>query len=645
MKLGIAILALILWPLTAAAQNSSPSQNSRPQPLPLPPPIEAPRDVAYPGLLTLAVDATDLDRRVFRAHETIPVKPGPMTLLYAQWPPGDHKPTAPLYDFAGLKITADGKPVAWTRDTVDVFAFHLVVPPGAGTLAVDADYLTPIDPSEGPVSMTPEMLRLYWFDTALYPAGYFSRDIQMRVAIRLPAGFDYATALEPASSLGGVVTFKPESYEVIGDSPLIAGKYFKKVDLDPNGRSRVTLDIAADSPDKLEIKPQVLEAHRELVRQMDRLYGARHYNHYDFLLTLSNTLAGAGLEHQRSSDNGTTADYFTKWDTEFTSRDLLPHEYNHSWDGKYRRPADLWTPNFNTPMRDSLLWVYEGQTQYYGNVVAARAGLATRQQALDSLAALAAQYDAAVPGRDWRPLQDTTNDPIIAQRRAIPWRSFQRSEDYYGEGQLIWLDVDALIRQRSGGKRSLDDFARSFFGMNDGDWGQLTYGFDDVVAALNKVEPYDWAGFLRARLDGLHTDVLDGLRRSGWKLVYEEEPTALAKQQEAKSKAVGLTYSLGASFSSTGRITNVIWGGPVFKAGLTTGVTILAVNGTAFDGDKFRAAVRATKTGGPLELLYREGDAYKTVKLDYKGGLRYAHLERIDGTPDLLSDILAPRSQ
>ena len=642
MKRAVIALVLAVLPHAAAAQL----RHSAPQPTPLPPPITAPRDVPYPGLLTLAIDATDLNRRVYKAHETVPVTSGPLTLLYAQWPPGDHKPVGPLYNFSGLKITAGGKSVAWVRDTVDVYAFHLVVPEGVTQLDVEADYLTPVDPSQGPPAMTPDMLRLYWFNAALYPAGYFVRDIQIQASIRLPEGFDYATALEMASRSHDVVTFKPVSYETLGDSPLIAGRYFKKVDLDPGGKSRVTLNIAGDAPEKLEIRADVLAEHREMVRQMDFLYGGtRHFDHYDFLFTLSDKLAGAGVEHQRSSDNGTTANYFTKWDAEFTFRDTLAHEYNHSWDGKYRRPADLWTPNFNTPMRDSLLWVYEGQTQYWGNIISARAGMASRQEALDSLAGVAAQYDEGQPGRDWRPLQDTTNDPIITQRRSVPWNSYQRSEDYYREGELLWLDVDTLIRERSKGKRSLDDFARAFFGMNDGDWGQLTYTFEDVVAGLNKVEPYDWAGFLRAHLDGVQVDALAGIRRGGYRLVYGEELTALAKQQEVVSKTIGLSYSLGASFEANGKIVSVIWDGPVFRAGLTTGVTVLAVNGQAFDGDRLRAAVKASKTGGNIEFLYRQGDAYKTVKLDYHGGLRYARLERVEGAPDLLGDILSPRAK
>jgi predicted metalloprotease with PDZ domain len=441
-----------------------------------------------------------------------------------------------------------------------------------------------------------------------------------------------------------VTTFKTVSFETLVDSPVFSGKYFKKIDLDPGGRSRVTLNVMADEPEFLEVSPKVLEIHRELVRQADKLYGARHYDHYDFLLSLSDRLAGSGIEHQRSSDNGTDPKYFTTWDTAFISRDLLPHEYNHSWNGKYRRPADLWTPNFNVPMRDSLLWVYEGQTQYYGQVLQTRAGFLTKQQALENLAGTAAAYDVRA-GRTWRSLQDTTNDPIIASRRNIPWTSWQRSEDYYQEGLLLWLDVDTLIRQRSGGRRSLDTFARAFFGINDGDWGQATYTFEDIVRALNDVERYDWAAFLRSRLDETTPRApLDGLERGGYRLVYSETPTDFAKASETRRKVTDLTYSLGAVVDNTGKFTSVMWDGPVFRAGLTTAVQIVAVNNIAFDGEKLKAAVKATKGNGPpVELLIKQGDLYRSIKIDYHDGLRYPRLERINGTPALLDDILNRR--
>jgi predicted metalloprotease with PDZ domain len=567
-----------------------------------------------------------------------------MVLLYSRWIPGTHSPEGPLHNYAGLKITAAGKFVKWVRDTADVFAFHVDVPSGVTALDIDAEYLTPVESSQGGAAITRDMLRLNWYAAALYPAGYFARQIQVDASVRLPEGWQFATALETASTRDRTITFKTVSFETLADSPLIAGRYFKKIDLDPGGRSRVTLNVMADDPEFLEVSPKVLEIHQELIRQADKLYGTRHYDHYDFLLSLSDRLAGVGIEHQRSSDNGTETKYFTTWDTAFIARDLLPHEYNHSWNGKYRRPADLWTPNFNVPMRDSLLWVYEGQTQYYGQVLQARAGFLTKQQALDNLASIAAAYDARI-GRTWRNLQDTTNDPIIASRRSLPWTSWQRSEDYYYEGMLLWLDADTLIRQRSGSQRSLDTFARAFFGINDGDWGQLTYTFEDIVKTLNSIEPYDWSSFLRARLDEVSPRApLDGIERGGYRLVYSETPTDFAKSNETRRRVTDLSYSLGGVMDSNGKLTSVLWDGPLFREGLTTETQIVAVNGIAFDGEKLKASIKAAKGSGPsIELLVKQGDRYRSIRLDYHDGLRYPRLERVTGTAALLDDILEAR--
>jgi predicted metalloprotease with PDZ domain len=611
----------------------------------MPPPIEAPRDIPYPGVMRLEVDATDIDHRIYRIRQTLPVsRPGPMVLLYARWIPGTHSPGGPLLNFAGLKIAANGKLVKWIRDSAEVYAFHLDVPSGASALDIEAQFLTPVDRDQGGAAITKEMMRLNWNATALYPAGHFARQIQVDATLKVPDGWQIGTALDIASTNGATTTFKTVSFETLVDSPVFAGKHFKKIDLDPGGRSRVTLNVMADEPEFLEVNSKVLDIHRNLVQQADKLYGARHFDHYDFLLSLSDRLAGSGIEHQRSSDNGTDPKYFTTWDTVFISRDLLPHEYNHSWNGKYRRPADLWVPNFNVPMRDSLLWVYEGQTQYFGQVLAARAGFLTKQQSLDILAAVAATYDARA-GRNWRNLQDTTNDPIIANRRAIPWTSFQRSEDYYSEGQLLWLDVDTLIRERSEGKRSLDNFARSFFGINDGDWGQVTYTFADIAAALNAVEPYDWTSFLRERLDETSPRApLDGIERGGYRLVFTDTQTDYDKANETRRRVTDLTYSLGVVVDTNGRFTSVLWDGPVFRAGLTVGTQLVAVNGVAFDGTKLKAAVKATKEDAqPVELLVKQGDLYRSIRMDYRDGLRYPRLDRISGTEARLDAILEPR--
>jgi predicted metalloprotease with PDZ domain len=616
-----------------------------PQPYPMPAPTPQPQDIAYPGLLKLQVDATDTDRRIFRVHETIPVaKPGPLTLLYPQWLPGNHAPNGPLRDLAGLVIRANGKVIPWTRDPVDVFAFHVDVPQGSDALDVEFQFVSPVTGDEGRIVMTPEMLSLEWNTVALYPAGHFARRIQVEPSVRFPEGWANYSALETVGTEGGVTRFKPVDFDTLVDSPMIAGRYFKQVDLDPGGPAPVRLDIIADRPELLDASPDQIERHKELVRQAYKLYGSHHYNHYDFLFSLSDRMGGAGLEHHRSSEDGTIPDYFTDWAKNPSSRDLLPHEYTHSWNGKFRRPADLWTPNFNVPMRGSLLWVYEGQTQYWGFVLSGRSGLLSKQEALDALAATAATYQNRV-GRIWRTVEDTTEDPVIASRRPIPWTSWQRSEDYYSEGQLVWLDADTLIRERSAGKRSLDDFAKSFFGIENGSWTPVTYTFDDVVSTLNKIEPYDWAKFLNERINVVAPKPpLDGLARGGWKLVYTETPTDYFKSAEARRKSVDLTYSLGLTIGRDTEITSVQWDGPAFKAGLTIGGKLLAVNGIAYDADRLKETITQTKKGGgPISLLVKSGDHYRTVAIDYHGGLRYPRLERLPDTPDLLSAIYAPK--
>ncbi|HEY3777548.1 MAG TPA: PDZ domain-containing protein [Rhizomicrobium sp.] len=627
--------------VSAAAQ-----QNPGPKPAPVPPAIPAPQDRPYPGTIRLAVDATDTTHAIFRVHETIPVHSGPLVLLFPKWLPGNHSPTGPIDEFAGLTIHAGGTKLAWARDTVDVYAFHVTVPNGASALDCDFQFLSPVKPDEGRVVVTPDMLNLEWNAVALYPAGYFSRDIIVQPSVKLPAGWKFGTALETGSASGVTTSFKPVAFNTLVDSPIFAGRFFERIDLDPGARAAVHMDVVADRPDELVITQAELQAHRNLVQQAYRVFGSHHYDHYDFLLGLSKIMGGTGLEHHRSSEDATTAEYFNKWDKNIASRDLLTHEYTHSWNGKFRRPADLWTENFNVPMRDSLLWVYEGQTQFWGTVLAARSGLWSKQQALDALAADAATF-ANRPGREWRPLQDTTNDPITAMRRPIPWRTWQRSEDYYGEGELIWLDADTLIRQKTGGKKSLDDFARAFFGIDNGSYVTVTYTFDDIVHALNAVLPYDWAGFLRSRLDSVGKPApLDGLARGGYRLVYTDKESDFGKSNEHRRKITDLLYSVGVIVDEKdkGALGDVLWNSPAFKAGLTVGDKIVAVNGTAYDADDLKDAITAAKTShAPIKLLVKRGDRYDTVSVNWQGGLRYPHLERVAGAPPLLDALLAAR--
>jgi predicted metalloprotease with PDZ domain len=512
-------------------------------------------------------------------------------------------------------------------------------------LDVEFQYLSAVTGAQGRVIMTPDMLNLQWSAVVVYPAGYFSRQITIEPSVQLPTGWQFATALEMTSTNGSVTAFKPVALETLVDSPMFAGRYFKQVDLDPKGPAPVRLNIFADRPSLLEAKPEQLEAHRALVQQAYKVFGSHHYSHYDFLLALTDRMGGIGLEHHQSSENGTETGYFTEWDKNSNARDLLPHEYTHSWNGKFRRPADLWTPNYNMPMRDSLLWVYEGQTQYWGYVLAARSGLLTKQETLDAIAWDAAVYDNRV-GREWRPLEDTTNDPIIAMRRALPWRSWQRSEDYYTEGQLIWLDTDTLIREQSHGQKSLDDFARAFFGVNDGSYVPVTYTFDDVVDALNRVQPYDWAKFLRTRLEGHGPGApLDGIGRGGYKLVYKNTPSSYFKESESNRRVTDLTYTVGMVVGNDGALTDVLWGGLAFTNGLAIGTQIVAVDGTAYTSDRLKDAIENAKTNTePVELLVRTGDRFRSVRFNYHDGLRYPHLERDTNTPARLDDILAARN-
>ncbi len=611
-------------------------------------PVPAARDVAYPGVITLDMDATDIDRRIVSVRQTIPVAgPGPLVLLYPQWIPGNHGPVGPVDDIADLHITAGGQELRWVRNTAITNAFQVEVPASATSIEVAFKWLTPIDGPQGRVVITDEMLNIQWEKAILYPAGFYSRQITVQPTLRLPAGWQYGAALDTVSFQNGVAVFAPITLEHLADSPVFAGAHYRQIDLDPGGRSPVRLNIVADDADMLAATDAHIEQHRELVRQADRLYGARHYNHYDFLLAVSNRLGGIGLEHHRSSENSVGTTYFTNPASALGDRDLLGHEYTHSWNGKWRRPADQLTPNLNEPLQNSLLWVYEGQTQYWGLVLTTRAGLLTKQQALDIFANTAATYAEDNPGRSWRALQDTTNDPIIAQRRPQPWGSFQRSEDYYREGAMIWLDADTLIREQSNGRRSLDDFARAFFGVQDGNWDPAPYTFGDVTSTLNGVQANDWAAFLRTRLDAVGPGAagpLAGIERGGYRLVWSTTPNAYSRALNTELERVDFAYSLGLSLNNANRVTAVRWGSPAFEAGLTSGWEVVAVNGRAASATTIAEAITASAGNTtPIEMMLKRGDRFRTIRFDYHGGLRYPRLERIEGTPDRLGDILAPR--
>jgi len=629
--------------LLSPAVPATAIEPSLPQPLPIERHIPVARDIPYPGTIDLTVDATDVARGVFKVRETIPVTAaGPLYLLYPRWLPGNHAPRGPIDDVANLSISADAQPLRWKRDPIDVYAIEVDVPEGVRAVTLAFDYVSPTKAAQGRVVMTGEMLSLQWNLTAFYPAGYFTRGIMVSPTAVLPAGWGYGTALRPGGpGQGGSIGFRPVSFETLVDSPMLAGRHFRQIQLSP----KVRLNIAADDPAELKASDEQIEAHRRLVGQAVKLFGTEHYDQYDFLLSISARLGGIGLEHQRSSENGVAPGYFSRWDEQTARHNLLPHEYVHSWNGKYRRGADLYTPDYSVPMRNSLLWVYEGQTQYWGYVLQARSGLVSAEDTLAFLAMAAAQLDNR-PGRQWRPLIDTTNDPIIAARRPQPWTSLQRSEDYYNEGMLVWLDVDMELRELTGGRRSLDDFARAFFGLRDGDWGTLTYSFDDVVAALDAIAPRDWAGFLRERVERTRTRApLDWIGRGGYRLVYSDKPTNFWRIEERRRKIADFSYSLGLVINTGDRgIDQVIWDGPAFAAGLTNSDTIVALDGESFDAGKLVERIAdAVSTRKPLELLVKRGDQYRTVAIPYFGGNRYPRLERTRNAAGWLDLLLRPK--
>lgn len=640
----------LLVALTAFSGLVSPAlAQPQPEPLPLPPAVPTPQDKPFPGALTVSVDATDTAHHIMSIHETVPVpqeaiQKGEMILLYPMWIPGDHSPTGVIEQFASLKVQSAGKTIPWKRDTVNVAAFHIPVSATTPTLDLHFQLLSPVAPGQGRVVMTPSIVNVQWDQVSLYPAGYFTRDITVKPSVLVPHGWQIGSALR-AAAYGDETHFNATTFNTLVDSPLYAGRYFRKFDLTGPDHVPVALNVVADDPDSLNATPAQIEAHKNLVRQATTLFGSHHYDHYDFLLALTEELGMIGLEHHQSSENAAAPGYFTEWDKTFPERDLLAHEYTHSWNGKYRRPADMWAPNFNVPQRGSLLWVYEGQTQYWGNVLAARSGLVTKDQGFEALAYMAATYDNQ-SGRLWRPLEDTTNDPVIAQRAPLSWRDWQRSEDYYVEGQLVWLDADTLIRKLSNGQKSLDDFAKAFFGTNNGSFIVSPYQFDEVVSTLNSIQPYDWAKFLHDRLDAIQPHApLDGLKNGGYRLVYTDKPTSFIKTMESTRHNLDLTFSLGMSVMSSGKTARVHWMSPAYKAGLASGETILAVNDMAYTDSRLRHAITDAQKDSKqvIHLIVKSGDHINTVSIPYHEGLRYPHLERIDGTQDYLSSIYAPR--
>ena len=601
---------------------------------------------APPGPIHLAVDATSAPQKILHVREEIPVQPGPLTLYYPEWIPGEHMPDGPIIQLAGMKFSGNGATIAWRRDLVEMFSLHLEIPQGVTTLDADFDFLlsAPASGFSAGSSATASLDVLSWNQVLLYPKGWPVKELTFVPSLKIPEGWKYGTALPGAKDSGNEISFAPVTLNTLVDSPVITGKYFRVVQLTPEENPTHEVDIAADSASALEMTPETQAELHQLVEEAGALFGSRHYRDYHFLLTLSDDVAHFGLEHHESSDDRTWERSLIDDDllTEFA--DLLPHEYVHSWNGKYRRPADLATPDYQTPMKDDLLWVYEGLTEYLGSfVLTARSGLLTENQSREALAYLAAEYDHR-PGRDWRPLQDTADAAVFLYDAGEDWSNWRRGVDFYDEGQLLWLDVDSKLRALTGDKESMNDFCKVFYAGPDNEPALKTYTFEDVVATLNSLAPYDWTKFLRDRLDGVATTTpMEAVENSGWSIVYDENPNEMEANGEAVRQLADMRLSIGLVVGDDGTVADVIHGGPAYAAGMGPGMKIAAVNRLQYSAPALRDAVTAAKSStAPIELLVANGAQYRTFSVDYHGGLKYPHLARDDKKPDYLSEILHP---
>ncbi len=595
--------------------------------------------------IRLHVDLTDAPRNIYHAQLQIPVRAGEVSLEFPKWIPGNHRPSGPIGALTGIRMEAAGKTLAWQRDAIEMYEFHVRVPAGVDTLSVSLDAITEQDSAGGggPAASS-NILDLNWNAVVLYPKGAKSDDVNFAASVTLPSGWKFGTALPVAKVSGDNVEFAPASLTTLIDSPMIAGVHYRKVELTKPGETPVhVMDMVADDEGDLAMTPEDLAAYQKLVAETGALFGTRHYRDYHFLYTLSDQVGGHGLEHHESNDSAAGEKALVDPGLHLLYADLLPHEFTHSWNGKYRRPAGLATPNYQEPMIGDLLWVYEGLTDYLGRVLAERSGLTTDEQYREELAQTAAMLDHRT-GRQWRPLEDTARSVQTLRMMGGHWQNWRRGLDYYPEGELIWLEVDAIIRQQSHGQKSLNDFCRRFHGGESGPPKVVTYTFDDVVHVLNDVAPYDWAALLRERVGTTSTHApLSGIERGGWKLVYNDKPNAFGKAVEGVAKYSDFIYSMGFTVGSDGKLGDVIMGSPAYQAGLGPGMKMIAVNGREWSAGVLRDAMKAAKGGDhSLELLVENAQFFKTYSVDYREGEKHPHLERVSEQADILGDILKP---
>jgi predicted metalloprotease with PDZ domain len=599
--------------------------------------------------ITLEVDAAQAPKKIIHTRMAIPVSPGPLTLYYPKWIPGEHAPDGPIVNLTGLKFTGNGKTIPWRRDLVDMFAFHLDVPQGVSVLDATFDYVEPESTSgfTAGASATDRLVVISWNQNLLYPAGRLAQEITFKASLKLPEGWQFGTPLPVAREEGNEIEFKPASLNRLVDSPVSAGRFYRVVDVTPPGEPiHHEIDLAADSEAALAMSPELKQRYTNLVAETGKLFGARHYRDYHFLFTLSDHVAHFGLEHHESDDSRVEEFSLIEPALRLNMLTLLPHEFVHSWNGKFRRPKDLSSAYYEEPMKTDMLWVYEGLTEYLGGILTVRSGLWTPDEYRENLALIGAGHGPARPGRAWRPLLDTAADAQDLYGAPDEWANWRRGVDFYDEGVLLWLEVNSIISRETHGKESLDDFCRLFYGgPNDGP--QLKpYTFQDLVEALGRIAPYDWADFFHKRLNSISPDApLGGIEGSGWKVVYTSVEPALLQNSETVHNDIDESYSIGLLLKNDGTVEDSIVTKPAYLAGISPGTKVIAVNGRQFTPQVLRLALRAgTTSKEPLSLLILNDDYYRTCTINYHGGEVFPHLVREAGSPDLLDEILKPLS-
>lgn len=623
--------AVVTWgvPISASSRSQDLQQPS----------IAAPQDRRFDGTIRLDVDARDVLRRVFHVRESIPVQaPGKTTLLYPQWEAFSHAPTISAASLTGLVAFAGTRRLEWRRDELEMHAFHLDVPAGVDDITVEFQYVL----RAGEAFLRPGLVAVPWEKLLLYPAGWYARNLPIRAGVLLPSGLHAVSSLRAEETSGGSVRFGTTTLDALLDAPVMAARYVRSHDLGLPGQPAFRLSLLSDSEHAAGLSDRDVTDTRHMMRETHAVFGRAPYRRFEAMVILSDAFPPGGVEHADSAEIYLPADYFRDRSSQLNNLDLIAHEHVHAWNGRLRVPIGQWTPTPNTPMRNGMLWIYEGQTEFWGRVLAARSGLRSRQETLDKLALDAADVQA-MNGRAWKTLRDTTNDPVYLSSRAAVWPEWQRRKDYYTEGVLLWLEIDMMLREGSNGRYGLDDLAAAFYSADIGP-GPHPYTFEDLCSALHRLVPIDWSKQLDERLDTHGPLVLGGLNRAGWELFYDQKPTPTFLQHEAEIGGYDLRHSIGMVVDTQGRVQSVMWDGPAYRAGIGPGAVLEAIHGEAFSREALLSAIEKSPDT-PISLRVNNGASRSDLEIDYDAGPRYPHLRRIDDRPDRLTQLLKPRSR